>query len=120
MLGATAARVVRVAALVAHPVRAGTAPIVVRDGIAPTSLTPISRRLFFAASDAATGIELWTSDGTPAGTRLLKDINPGAASSSPGRDVAMRRPSFHSPTQPGSQSGCVDSAGPRGIAGAPC
>jgi ELWxxDGT repeat protein len=32
-------------------------------------------------STAAEGIELWVSDGTTAGTRLLKDINPGPAPS---------------------------------------
>jgi len=39
--------------------------------------------LLFAANSAATGIELWKSDGTNAGTVLLKEINAGAASSSP-------------------------------------
>ena len=33
--------------------------------------------LFFAAEDAAHGIELWKSDGTAAGTVLVKDINAG-------------------------------------------
>jgi len=36
---------------------------------------------FFAATDAANGEELWVTDGTPAGTRLVKDINPGTAGS---------------------------------------
>ena len=35
------------------------------------------RRLFFHAADAAHGIELWTSDGTVAGTRLVRDLLPG-------------------------------------------
>jgi len=38
---------------------------------------------FFAANDAAHGQELWASDGTRAGTRLVADIWPGPAGSSP-------------------------------------
>ena len=37
----------------------------------------------FTSGDENTGYELWRTDGTPAGTRLLKDINPGPASSNP-------------------------------------
>ena len=36
---------------------------------------------FFQAKDAAHGEELWVTDGTAAGTRLVKDINPGVATS---------------------------------------
>jgi len=32
--------------------------------------------VFFAANDGITGFELWKSDGTAAGTVLVKDINP--------------------------------------------
>lgn len=39
--------------------------------------------LLFAANTAAEGLELWKSDGTNAGTVLLKNINTGADSSSP-------------------------------------
>ena len=39
--------------------------------------------LLFSMLRAGEGYELWKSDGTEAGTDLLKDINPGAASSSP-------------------------------------
>jgi ELWxxDGT repeat protein len=39
---------------------------------------------FFAAGDAAHGYELWESDGSIAGTKMVKDINPGAGSSEPG------------------------------------
>ena len=41
-------------------------------------------KLFFSASLPSTGREPWTSDGTEAGTLLLKNINLGAGSSSPG------------------------------------
>src|SRR5262249_46314249 len=40
-------------------------------------------RLYFAGSAPGSGQELWTSDGTPAGTRLVKDIWPGADGSWP-------------------------------------
>jgi ELWxxDGT repeat protein len=39
--------------------------------------------LFSCVADAATGYELWRSDGTEPGTFLLKDINPNGASSTP-------------------------------------
>lgn len=39
--------------------------------------------LLFAANTVAEGLELWKSDGTAAGTVLLKNINTGADSSSP-------------------------------------
>jgi ELWxxDGT repeat protein len=47
------------------------------------SLTVFQDRLFFAADDGEHGMEPWTSDGTPAGTVLLKDIQPGPAGSHP-------------------------------------
>ena len=40
-------------------------------------------RLYFSATDGTSGHELWASDGTEAGTVLVKDINPGAADSQP-------------------------------------
>src|SRR5262245_55378374 len=36
---------------------------------------------FFLADDGLHGQELWMTDGTTAGTGLLKDVNPGAAGS---------------------------------------
>lgn len=36
---------------------------------------------FFSATDADHGEELWITDGTPEGTRMVKDINPGTATS---------------------------------------
>ena len=39
--------------------------------------------MVFTADDGVAGNELWVSDGTAAGTTLLKDINFGTASSLP-------------------------------------
>ena len=41
------------------------------------NLEIVSDRLFFAANDGSNGRELWVSDGTTAGTQLVKDIAPG-------------------------------------------
>lgn len=44
----------------------------------------LNGKMYFAGSTAATGTELWVTDGTIAGTSLVKDINPtGAADSNP-------------------------------------
>lgn len=40
-------------------------------------------RVWFQASSTSGNLELWTSDGTAAGTALLRDIRPGTGSSSP-------------------------------------
>lgn len=58
------------------------------DGHIPTLqpgwLTAMGNNLLFVANDVTTnGEELWVSDGTTDGTTLLKDINPGTASSAP-------------------------------------
>jgi len=55
--------------------------------IEPASAWPLiasGGHLFLAASDVNNGTELWVSDGSPGGTRLLRDINPGQASTSLG------------------------------------
>lgn len=46
------------------------------ESSAPKEFANAEGTVFFAADDGATGIELWKSDGTPDGTRLVKDINP--------------------------------------------
>ena len=42
----------------------------------------INNKLFFSASSGVKGLELWSSDGTTAGTKLFDDIYPGAGNSS--------------------------------------
>src|SRR5919204_406364 len=50
----------------------------------PYELTNVNGTLFFRADDGISGVELWKSDGTTAGTTLVKDINPGVSGSCPG------------------------------------
>src|SRR5262249_26350665 len=45
-------------------------------GSNPYYLTPVGGTLFFTANDGTHGRELWKTDGTAAGTTLVKDINP--------------------------------------------
>ncbi len=53
----------------------------------PLSFANVNGTLYFQATDGtiggAKGSELWKTDGTSSGTVLVKDINPGTASSSP-------------------------------------
>ena len=44
-------------------------------------LTNVDGTLFFIADDGTNGYELWKSDGTEAGTVMIKDIRPGSADS---------------------------------------
>ena len=48
-----------------------------------TELTNVHGTLFFAAQDANHGLELWRSDGTAAGTKMVRDIWPGSGESRP-------------------------------------
>lgn len=40
----------------------------------PVFLTPTSSGIFFSADDCVHGRELWVTDGTPTGTRMVKDL----------------------------------------------
>lgn len=56
---------------------------VIRQG---GSLTIFNGKLYFQGYTILGGKELWATDGTDAGTVLVKDIYPGASSSEPGED----------------------------------
>src|SRR5262249_50257921 len=49
----------------------------------PGKFTRVGSTIFFAASDSANGTELWKTDGTAAGTMLVRDIQLGPNSSQP-------------------------------------
>ena len=44
------------------------------------SMAVVGRTVYFAGYRPETGVELWTTDGSAAGTRLLQECNPGPAS----------------------------------------
>jgi len=49
----------------------------------PDNFTLAGNQLFFVTERDDSGRELWASDGTAAGTKMVKDIRPGTSSSSP-------------------------------------
>jgi ELWxxDGT repeat protein len=48
-----------------------------------TTFAAVGETLFFPANDGVNGLELWKSDGTEAGTVMVKDIVPGSGGSTP-------------------------------------
>jgi ELWxxDGT repeat protein len=48
----------------------------------PSHMPNVNGELYFSANDGVHGTELWKSDGTAAGTVMVKDIDPGVNSSS--------------------------------------
>lgn len=66
-------------------------PALVRDihpgawgsGSEPSRGVALGDRVFFSAESPASGRELWASDGTPEGTRLVADVLPGPSYSDP-------------------------------------
>jgi len=79
--------------LAAHgtPARAQAPAELVRDintqlvpfDLDPVGIVPVGDGVFFVANQLTLGQELWRSDGTAAGTVLVKDIYPGLGSSYP-------------------------------------
>ncbi len=62
-------------------------------GSFPREFTQVGGQTYFVAAGSANGgntdAELWRTDGTPAGTRLIADIEPGPTGSSPGGLASM-------------------------------
>ena len=58
-------------------------PAMTPRGHQPYGLTELNGVIYYAATDSASGYELWRSDGTAAGTYLFQDLNVGSASSGP-------------------------------------
>src|SRR5215217_97205 len=44
------------------------------------AMTRVGKRIYFTAKDGKHGLELWKSDGTNRGTKLVKNINPSSVS----------------------------------------
>lgn len=72
----------------------------------PFALTAVGGRALFTAADDVHGVELWATDGTPAGTAILADLCPGACSSYP-RAIATVDGLFVFIAQDGSGSSAV-------------
>jgi ELWxxDGT repeat protein len=53
----------------------------------PDTLAAMGKTVFFAADDGKHGVELWKSDGTEKGTKLVKDINTVSGNSNPNDNV---------------------------------
>jgi len=68
------------------------------SGAASPNMFRLGDELLFKGDDGVHGTELWITDGTVAGTRLLKDINPGLGGSDPYRFTKVRDLCFFSAT----------------------
>lgn len=67
----------------------------------PTYLTNVNGTLYFAATEGGSGTsgrELWKSDGTTAGTVLVKDAYPGGNNSDPNNLFAVNNTLYYSAT----------------------
>jgi len=60
----------------------------------------VGKQIYFPANDGTTGLELWTSDGTPQGTHLTADIAPGITDSGPCYLTAFAGSVYFSATGP--------------------
>lgn len=63
-------------------------PVLLKDinptgGSLPQNYFEFNNKIYFAANDGVNGNELWVTDGTTAGTQLVKDVTPGSTRSDP-------------------------------------
>jgi ELWxxDGT repeat protein len=96
---------------------AGTMPLadveLGADSFAPLNLerpafVQFDDRVYFAASDPVHGEELWATDGTPAGTALVRDIAPGFLGSYPRSLVVWPWPALLPRPRPPARHGAMD------------
>ncbi len=59
------------------------------EGGENSTIANVNGTLYFTANDGIHGKELWKSDGTEAGTVMVKDINPGSSGSYPERSTNL-------------------------------
>jgi len=71
-----------------------------KGNTAKKNMVVVGNKIFFTASNAANGEELWVTDGTVPGTRMVKDINPGSDGSDPRYLCAVGGNVYFSATTP--------------------
>jgi ELWxxDGT repeat protein len=74
---------------------AGTVKLPVNVAYVDSSSGTIYKgKYYFGGVTAVNGIELWATDGTAAGTTLIKEINPGVANSTPAHFIVFNNTLF--------------------------